>query len=1021
MVSRLALEFLVLCLCSTSAVASGGPSGWITPVWSWGNDAYGHATVPTYIPMTSIAKFASSGSHSVVLRTNGQVIAWGRNSRGECSVPANLGAAVSIAAGGGYSEYDYNGSHSAAVRSDGTVFCWGDNSWGQCAPPAIGGPCISIAAGTIRWFNSFWRLAGYTVALRADGGVVCWGYNNAGQCNTPTGLVATAIAAGGQVTAALRSDGSVVCWGSVSSPGDIGTAVEIGAGADHVIARLSDGRVVCWGSNGYGQLNVPTELTAASSVAAAGYHCLAASADGQVYCWGDNSSGQCSVPTAVLGSTHVAAGYANSFAWTTVGSALPVRAIHPDGTGYTPYPTVSAAASTPAGWMIESINAACEPLSIASHPLSIVATEVAGAVNLFDAPLSAANSLRIHGQATLTRSPISAGGDLVCEQDLVMSGATTIVQSAGTATISGAVQTDGLAVIEAQARSIDAVGVTIGSLPGTGIRIVCNGQTDILGAIDLASTEDPTIALDVDSTGPIVLRGGIGSTQPTIATHRARFRGATDGSKPHAFGLLVPATGLIDLPAGNQVLVDGPKPTRIEAPAVLRDGVRFGSESDLVLAGATRIPSGATVNLTAYGNTASPAKIELDSAGTLLLEFGGNVNASASSGMSIRGSATVDQGSLLSVLGGSQQIRITPEGEVRSLGGTVRTSELVVQGQSSETGVERGEYFGVDSLIDVLTLRIEGGSLGLYDSTVFGDLSIKASVLDPTVSGEVAFSGQIFGDLDCEAGSLLTIGDSVVIGNVVNQPSGRLAAQVGVLYITGDLQNDGLLYGNVVTSPAFQGGGTGGTQPGDGIRVAGSVHIGPHGNLRFIEELWKFSICGDFSIACTADHVRLVGTELTFEGCSRAPQVVEATSFNEGCLASVFNGTRSGISAIGEFAIAPGSTVSLTDQYDNAPGNAPEAIYTRGLHVFPGATLLTNGVKIYAMTANIEGFVDDPANICVPPETPDPDINDDGFVNGIDLAFVLTYWSSAAAFADLDRDGVVGGGDLAIILDGWTG
>jgi hypothetical protein len=478
---------------------------------------------------------------------------------------------------------------------------------------------------------------------------------------------------------------------------------------------------------------------------------------------------------------------------------------------------------------------------------------------------------------------------------------------------------------------------------------------------------------------------------------------------------------LIDLPAGNQVLIDGPKPTRIESPTVLRHGVRFESESNLVLAGATRIPSGATVDITAYGGSAIPAEIELDPAGTLLLEFGGNVNASASSRMRIRGSATIDQGSLLSVLGGSQKICVDPEGEVRSLGGTVRTGDLVVQGQSSEIGVERGEFFGVDSLIDVVTLRIEGGSLGLYDSTVFGDLSITASAADPNVFGEAAFSGQIFGDLNCEEGSLLTIGDSVVIGDVVNQLSGKLAAQVGVLYITGDLQNDGLLYGNVVTSLAFQDGGTGGTQPGDGIRVAGSVHVGPHGKLRFIEELWKFSLCGDFSIACTADDVRLVGTELAFEGCSRTPQIVEASSFDEGCLASMFNGTHSGISAIGEFAIAPGSAVSLTDQYDNAPGDGPEAIYTRGLHVFPGATLLTNGVRVYAMTANIEGFVDDPANICVTPETPDPDINDDGFVNGIDLAFVLTYWNSATAFADLDRDGMVGGGDLAIILNGWTG
>jgi hypothetical protein len=96
-------------------------------------------------------------------------------------------------------------------------------------------------------------------------------------------------------------------------------------------------------------------------------------------------------------------------------------------------------------------------------------------------------------------------------------------------------------------------------------------------------------------------------------------------------------------------------------------------------------------------------------------------------------------------------------------------------------------------------------------------------------------------------------------------------------------------------------------------------------------------------------------------------------------------------------------------------------VYARGLSIAPGATLLTNGIKVVTRNALIQGTVDDPSNICVVPDAPDADINGDGFVNGIDLAFILTYWGSSTPIADLDADGLVGGTDLAILLGAWTG
>lgn len=47
------------------------------------------------------------------------------------------------------------------------------------------------------------------------------------------------------------------------------------------------------------------------------------------------------------------------------------------------------------------------------------------------------------------------------------------------------------------------------------------------------------------------------------------------------------------------------------------------------------------------------------------------------------------------------------------------------------------------------------------------------------------------------------------------------------------------------------------------------------------------------------------------------------------------------------------------------------------------------------------------------------DVNEDGVVNGIDLAAVIGYWGLTNPDADLDDDGTVGGTDLTILLARW--
>jgi hypothetical protein len=101
-------------------------------------------------------------------------------------VPAGLSGVHAIAAGYW---------HTVALKSDGTVVAWGNSANGQTDVSAGLRGVRAIAAGFL-----------HTVALKRDGTVVAWGDNLYGQTDVPAGLRSImAIAAGGSYSVALKS------------------------------------------------------------------------------------------------------------------------------------------------------------------------------------------------------------------------------------------------------------------------------------------------------------------------------------------------------------------------------------------------------------------------------------------------------------------------------------------------------------------------------------------------------------------------------------------------------------------------------------------------------------------------------------------------------------------------------------------------------------------------------------------------------------------------------------------------
>ena len=179
----------------------------VTTVNAWGESTRG-SYVLAYKPNSGMVRMTDGGrTHSVAVKNDGTVVAWGDNSLGQTNVPLNLSDVIAVAAGG---------NHTLALKKNGEVVAWGSNDYGQRNVPneAMSG-VVEIAAGLA-----------HSLALKADGTVVSWGAGStATGCN---GNVSTTVLECGQ-------------W---ASGRDI---VEIAAGDRHSIVLKSDGTVQTFG------------------------------------------------------------------------------------------------------------------------------------------------------------------------------------------------------------------------------------------------------------------------------------------------------------------------------------------------------------------------------------------------------------------------------------------------------------------------------------------------------------------------------------------------------------------------------------------------------------------------------------------------------------------------------------------------------------------------------------------------------------------------------------------------------
>ena len=225
-------------------------------VWAWGKNDWSQladgivtsSNLPLQVAGLTDARAVAGGIyHSVALKGDGTVWSWGGNGWGALGDGSTISRSAKPVQATGIADASAvaaGANHTLALRADSTVWAWGSDLTGELGrgAPAGASSRVPVRVVNLTGIAAIAAGGGHNLALRSDGTVWAWGENVSGELGDGTtttryapvqvsGLPAIhSIAAGSSYSLALDRTGRVWAWGS-NTTGELGNGVRNSLGS----------------------------------------------------------------------------------------------------------------------------------------------------------------------------------------------------------------------------------------------------------------------------------------------------------------------------------------------------------------------------------------------------------------------------------------------------------------------------------------------------------------------------------------------------------------------------------------------------------------------------------------------------------------------------------------------------------------------------------------------------------------------------------------------------------------------